>query len=43
MPTVHAFAAHHAKEALKPFTFETRNPGANDVVIDIQFCGVCHS
>lgn len=43
MPTIQAFAAHHAKEALKPFTFEQRAARPDDVVIDIQFCGVCHS
>lgn len=43
MPTVQAFAAYKPKEALKPFTFERRNPGAHDVQIDIAFCGVCHS
>jgi uncharacterized zinc-type alcohol dehydrogenase-like protein len=43
MHTVQAFAAHHAKEALKPFTFEQRAARPDDVIIDIQFCGVCHS
>lgn len=28
---------------LEPFSFERREPGASDVVIEILFCGVCHS
>jgi uncharacterized zinc-type alcohol dehydrogenase-like protein len=27
----------------EPFTFERREPGEHDVLIEIQFCGVCHS
>jgi uncharacterized zinc-type alcohol dehydrogenase-like protein len=38
-----AFAAHAAKEPLKPFSFERREPGEHDVLIDILYCGVCHS
>ena len=41
--TTHAFAAHVADAPLAPFTFERRDPGADDVAIDILFCGVCHS
>jgi uncharacterized zinc-type alcohol dehydrogenase-like protein len=37
------YATHSATEPLKPFSFERRDPLANDVQIDIQFCGVCHS
>src|SRR5713226_5686022 len=37
------YAAEAAKSALKPFQFERRDPGPNDVAIDIEFCGVCHS
>jgi alcohol dehydrogenase (NADP+) len=43
MPHVKGYAAHQAKEPLKPFSFERREPGANEVLIDIHFCGVCHS
>ncbi|WP_413569525.1 NAD(P)-dependent alcohol dehydrogenase [Bdellovibrio sp. HCB117] len=43
MTTTQAFAAHKPNEALKPFSFERREPRANDVAIDIEFCGVCHS
>ena len=43
MISVKAYAAHQAKEALKPFSFERREPGPHDIVMDVQFCGVCHS
>ncbi|MGI4954594.1 MAG: NAD(P)-dependent alcohol dehydrogenase [Janthinobacterium lividum] len=39
----HGFAAESATAPLAPFSFERRDPGANDVQIDILFCGVCHS
>jgi uncharacterized zinc-type alcohol dehydrogenase-like protein len=38
-----AYAATRAKQPLQPFEIERREPGANDVMIDIKFCGVCHS
>lgn len=37
------FAAQSPAEALAPFSFERREPGPEDVQIDILFCGVCHS
>lgn len=37
------YAAQEAKSSLTPFSFERREPKANDVVIDIKFCGICHS
>ncbi len=37
------YAAPKAKAPLAPYTFERRDPGANDIVIQIQYCGVCHS
>jgi uncharacterized zinc-type alcohol dehydrogenase-like protein len=37
------FAALKAKENLVPFSFERRDPKAHDIVIDIKFCGICHS
>ncbi|MCA1814907.1 MAG: alcohol dehydrogenase catalytic domain-containing protein, partial [Acidobacteria bacterium] len=27
----------------EPFTFARREPGEHDVLIEIMFCGVCHS
>ncbi len=38
-----AFAAHAADAPFAPFAFQRREPTAHDVVIDILFCGVCHS
>ncbi len=37
------FAAVSATTPLAPYAFERRDPKENDVVIDIKFCGVCHS
>jgi alcohol dehydrogenase (NADP+) len=37
------YAAHGARERLKPFSFERRKPTASDVQMEILFCGVCHS
>ncbi len=39
----HGYAAQDAKSPLAPFSFERRDPGPHDVVVDIEFCGVCHS
>ena len=38
-----AYAAQNATSPLAPFSLERRKPGANDVLIDILYCGVCHS
>ncbi|MFZ4831875.1 NAD(P)-dependent alcohol dehydrogenase [Rouxiella sp. Mn2063] len=40
---VRGFAAQGAETPLGPHTFVRRDPRDNDVVIDIQYCGVCHS
>jgi uncharacterized zinc-type alcohol dehydrogenase-like protein len=37
------YAAHSTTDDLAPYRFERRDPRANDVVIDILYCGVCHS
>lgn len=37
------YAAQDAGSPLAPFRFQRRAPGADDVQIDILFCGVCHS
>ena len=37
------FAALKPKEHLVPYSFERREPKEHDVVIDIKFCGICHS
>lgn len=38
-----AYAAENAQAHLAPFSIERREPGPHEVLIDIQFCGVCHS
>ena len=38
-----SYAAQSATTPLGPHSFERREPGAHDVVIDILYCGVCHS
>lgn len=43
MPTIQAWGAPAAGEPLVPMTIERREPGPHDVVIEILFCGVCHS
>lgn len=40
---VRGIAAFDPKSELSPFRFERRAPRADDVVIDIQYCGICHS
>jgi alcohol dehydrogenase (NADP+) len=37
------FATHGPEAKFEPFNFVRREPGPNDVVIDIQYCGICHS
>ena len=37
------YAAQSAKDDLAPFRFERRIPRTDDVVIEILYCGVCHS
>ena len=43
MATAKGYAAQAASDKLSPFTFERREPNADDVVIAIKHCGVCHS
>jgi alcohol dehydrogenase (NADP+) len=38
-----AYAAFDPASPLGPFNFERREVGENDVLIDIKYCGVCHS
>lgn len=37
------YAAQNATTPIAPFSFERRDPGPHDVVVEIEFCGVCHS
>ena len=39
----HGYVAHSPKSPLVPFDFDRREPGLKDVVIAIDFCGICHS
>jgi uncharacterized zinc-type alcohol dehydrogenase-like protein len=39
----HGYAAHDKKSPLVPFSFDRRDPGPNDVVVEIAYCGICHS
>jgi uncharacterized zinc-type alcohol dehydrogenase-like protein len=41
--TTAAYAAQSSKTPIEPFQIERRAPRANDVAIDILYCGVCHS
>ncbi|MFC8662233.1 NAD(P)-dependent alcohol dehydrogenase [Streptomyces sp. NPDC057199] len=43
MLTVHAYAATAASEPLAPTTIERRDVGPHDVLIEIKYCGICHS
>lgn len=38
-----AFAATAADAPLSPYSFDRRDPGPDDVAIEIKYCGVCHS
>jgi uncharacterized zinc-type alcohol dehydrogenase-like protein len=45
-PTLRAtkgYAARALGAPLAPYSFERREPRADDVVIDIKYCGICHS
>jgi uncharacterized zinc-type alcohol dehydrogenase-like protein len=37
------YAAQQAKSPLNQYSFERRDPRNHDVVIDIQYCGICHT
>ncbi|MBA1242382.1 NAD(P)-dependent alcohol dehydrogenase [Pseudomonas japonica] len=37
------YAAQNASDTLKPYAIERRAPNADDVQIEILYCGVCHS
>src|SRR3954465_11314292 len=41
--TVQAYGAYAADKPLEPIAIERREPGPNDVQIEIAYCGVCHS
>lgn len=37
------YAAQSATSPVAPWSFERRNPGSHDVLIEIRYCGVCHT
>jgi uncharacterized zinc-type alcohol dehydrogenase-like protein len=43
MIAVKGYAAHSSTSPLRPFDFERRNLRPKDVLIDILYCGICHS
>ena len=43
MIATRGYAATGPTSPVGPFNFDRREPGPHDVVIDIEFCGVCHS
>lgn len=43
MPIAKGYAATDASKPLTPFTFDRRDPNADDVLISVKYCGVCHS
>lgn len=38
-----AYATHGIRQPFVPYTFDRRAPGKDDVVIEILYCGICHS
>jgi len=43
MLKVSGYAAKHSFTRLKPYAFEREEAGANEVQIEVLYCGVCHS
>ncbi|WP_417487458.1 NAD(P)-dependent alcohol dehydrogenase [Maricaulis sp.] len=43
MPQSLGYAAQSADADLAPFSFDRREPGPDEVLIEITHCGVCHS
>lgn len=40
---VYAYGAHAGDKPLEPLQIARREPGAQDIQIDIAYCGICHS
>ncbi len=40
---VSGYAVKQAKGVLAPYSFERREPYDHDVIVDIQYCGICHT
>ena len=43
MSKTNSYAAPSPKSPLVPYSFERREPRDHDVVIEIKYCGICHS
>ncbi|MFZ4058789.1 MAG: NAD(P)-dependent alcohol dehydrogenase [Ferruginibacter sp.] len=43
MSKVNAYAAQSATSTIAPFSIDRKEVGANEVEIDILYCGICHS
>lgn len=43
MISTKGYATHDANAKFGPFEFERRDVGPNDILIDIEYCGICHS
>lgn len=43
MPSSKGYAALDAHSPLAPFSFTRRDPGPNEIAVEILYCGVCHS
>lgn len=43
MISARAYAVATSSSAFKPFALSRRDPGPHEVLIDIKFCGICHS
>jgi uncharacterized zinc-type alcohol dehydrogenase-like protein len=43
MIPVSGYAAQQVNEPLTPYGFERRDPRDYDVMIEIQYCGICHT
>lgn len=39
----YGYAAYNSQTPLRSYHFERRDPGPSDVLIEIAYCGVCHS
>src|SRR3979409_789336 len=43
MLSTRGYASKGPTSTLEPFNFERREPGPHDVLIEILYCGICHS
>ncbi len=43
MAQIRSYAAQSPQAPLEPFMIDRRDPGPHDVVIEIAYCGICHS